>query len=354
MLKKQWVDFYKNKKVLVTGHTGFKGTWLSIWLAMLGARVIGVSNSCRSVDRSLSDLLDTYLMKTYDLDISKFHGIHKVFEDENPDIVFHMAAQAIVGVSVASPLQTWMANSVGTLNILESIRLSKKPCVAVCVTSDKVYKNNEWAWGYREIDELGGTDPYSSSKVSAEHIIASYIATYFSNGDEKRIGIGRAGNVIGGADWSVGRIVPDCVRAWNNERPVSIKNPFSTRPWQHVLEPLSGYLDIGSSIANNFSLQGEAFNFGPDAAQEYSVENLVSELGKHFRFSEYNILSDEGDVVEQILLKLANDKAARILNWYPRMGFELTIQKTAEWYQLARNGEANQVINLMLSQIREF
>jgi CDP-glucose 4,6-dehydratase len=250
--------------------------------------------------------------------------------------VFHLAAQAIVSVSYADPVETITTNAIGTMNILEALRKADHPCVAVMITSDKCYDNVEWVWGYRETDPVGGKDVYSGSKGAAELIIKSYLHSFFQDkSNPVRLGIGRAGNVIGGGDWAKDRIVVDCMRAWSEGRIVEIRSPSATRPWQHVLEPLSGYLSLGMALAKVDTLHGEAFNFGPRAEQNRTVVELLGDLGKYWNFARaedaYKIT---GNIPfhEAGLLKLSCDKALFHLKWEPNLDYAETIKTVSEWY----------------------
>ena len=236
-------NIFRGKKIIVTGNTGFKGSWLSLWLYSLGAKVTGISKDIPS-NPSLFEELDLAKKTEHHFEnICDALKMKEIFTAVQPDFVFHLAAQPIVSVSYDDPLETFRTNTIGTANILEALRFVSSPCSAVIITSDKCYDNVEWIWGYREQDALGGKDPYSASKGAAELVIKTYFHSYFKKADSKiKLASIRAGNVIGGGDWALNRIVPDCFRSWNDGKPVKIRNPESTRPWQHVLEPLSGYL----------------------------------------------------------------------------------------------------------------
>lgn len=325
----------KNKTVLVTGHTGFKGSWLTAWLKELNAHVIGVSldpptTPSHFVNASLADgILD------YRIDIRDRYAIEEVIASSKPDFVFHLAAQSLVRRSYEDPVETWETNLMGTINVLEALRKLDKPCAAVIITSDKCYDNVEWVWGYRESDALGGPDPYSASKGAAELAIKSYIKSYFPKETSKvRIASARAGNVIGGGDWANDRIVPDCVKAWALGELVELRNPHSTRPWQHVLEPLSGYLCLAMALPNTPKLHGEPFNFGPQAQQNHSVLDLVKQMANYWDRVQWK---DNSTLVcgpyESGLLKLNCDKSLHHLQWHALMGFEETVKMTAEWYK---------------------
>ncbi|MDF3820138.1 CDP-glucose 4,6-dehydratase [Leptospira sp. 96542] len=346
---------YKNKKVLVTGHTGFKGAWLITWLKQLGAVVCGiglnpVSNPSHfdvgKMGESISDLR---------IDIRNTSAIEKAILDFKPDFVFHLAAQALVRKSYLSPLETWETNVMGTLNILEALRKYDQPCSVVIITSDKCYDNVEWIWGYRENDLLGGPDPYSASKGAAEIAIKSHVKSYFPKETSLvRIASARAGNVIGGGDWAEDRIIPDCVKAWSKNQSVDLRNPNATRPWQHVLEPLSGYLVLAVHLSINPNLHGEPFNFGPPANQNHSVLELVRKMSEHWSLVQWRDVSNNTNgPYESGLLKLNCDKALALLHWTAVMGFAETVQFTAEWYK-SYYSDPKQIINTTLEQISKY
>jgi len=323
---------YSGKKVLITGNTGFKGTWLSIWLESLGAKLYGLSDAMLESpsifeECKLDDRFDTAYKKIED---SEF--VIKYIKKVKPDFIFHLAAQALVQPSFADPNGTILTNAIGTANILEAARLSEHQMAMVIITSDKVYKNNEWVWGYKESDEFGGEDPYSASKGMAELAINSYFHSYLKHKPNISISIARAGNVIGGGDWAIDRIIPDCIRAWSANNKVNIRNPFATRPWQHVLEPVGGYLHLGSMLTNEAQLNGEAFNFGPPSNQNYSVQSLLEELSIHLDTLSYAKQIGQSKQ-EAGLLKLNIDKALSLINWEPALNFQETVELTASWYK---------------------
>ncbi len=326
---------FKNKKVIVTGHTGFKGVWLSTWLNMLGAEVTGISlDNLDEPSHFTIAKIGNYVNDLRE-DIRNSKQLEKLILDIEPDYIFHLAAQSIVRKSYDDPLCTWSTNVMGTINVLESLRKLSKKCNAVIITSDKCYDNVEWVWGYKETDAMGGPDPYSASKGAAELAIKSYIKSYFPrNSSSVRVASSRAGNVIGGGDWAPDRIVPDCVRAWSKNNSVELRKPNATRPWQHVLEPLSGYLVLATSLDDNLEIHGESFNFGPPAQQNQSVLELVSTMSEYWDQVKWTDISDkESGPYESGLLKLNCDKALSLLNWTAVMGFNDTVRMTAEWYR---------------------
>jgi CDP-glucose 4,6-dehydratase len=326
---------YKNKKVLITGHSGFKGSWLTIWLNLLGSNILGISDKEVSMPNHFRVTNLKKFINSEWIDIVDTKKTIKIIQKFNPDFIFHLAAQPLVYSSYVDPLNTIKTNSIGTLNVLESLRHIKKKVVTVFITSDKVYDNLEWIWGYREIDKLGGKDPYSGSKAMAELAIKSYTASFFNEkNNNKIIGVARAGNVIGGGDWAKNRIVPDCVKAWSSNLSVSIRNPHSTRPWQHVLEPLSGYLVLGAYLTKKNNQNDTAYNFGPLPDQNHSVKSLINEMKKSWNRVSWKDVSQSKDKFnESGLLKLNCDKASAELNWNPVLTFEETIKFTVEWYK---------------------
>lgn len=326
---------FKDKKVIVTGHTGFKGSWLIAWLKILGANVTGISNNiptnpshCEAAD--LLNGIDDKRIDICDLELLK-----SAIVNVQPDFLFHLAAQPLVRESYENPIQTYSSNIMGTLNILEALRELNNNCSAVLITSDKCYDNVEWEWGYRENDALGGPDPYSASKGAAELIIKSHIKSFFeTNSSIIRIASARAGNVIGGGDWAEDRIVPDCVKSWSKSKEVKLRNPSATRPWQHVLEPLSGYLSLAQNLTNHKYLHGEPFNFGPVGIENQSVLELVEEMSKNWNEVKFRDISrTNSGPYESGLLKLNCDKALYHLQWKAVMNFEDTVRMTTEWYK---------------------
>ncbi len=347
---------FRGKTVLITGHTGFKGSWLSMWLVHLGAKVVGVSIDVPSIPSHFSASLIADVIEDHRLDVRDAHAIKALVEKVQPDFVFHLAAQALVRPSYESPLETMTTNAIGTANVLDALRILNKKVVAVMITSDKAYDNVEWVWGYRETDRLGGKDPYSASKGMAELAIRSYVESFFNKPDSNvRVGITRAGNVIGGGDWAVDRIVPDCMEAWANGETVDIRSPLATRPWQHVLEPLSGYLALAAHLTQDSKNHGEAFNFGPSSDQNYPVSKLIDEMSKYWNQIKWNDVSiDKEHVHEAGLLKLNCDKALSDLEWHSALQFEETVKMTVEWYKEYYQNQDQSMYDFTISQIESY
>lgn len=345
---------FDNKKIIVTGHTGFKGTWLVHWLHQLGGKITGLALDpptypshfkSSKISKNINDIRVNLLNKK---------EIENIILKTKPDYFFHLAAQGLVRNSYNDPLETWQTNVLGTLNVLEVLRKLNNKCAAVMITTDKCYDNKEWVWGYRETDSLGGPDPYSASKAASELVIRSHIKSFFnSKNNNVRIASARAGNVIGGGDWAADRIVPDCVRAWSNDEIVKLRNPNSTRPWQHVLEPLSGYLVLAIALLSKPELHGEPFNFGPIAQQNHSVLELVENMSKYWKKVRWKTSKLSKEPYESDLLKLNCDKALHFLNWKAVMEFEETVKMTSNWYKSFYKDE-NNIENITNNQIKEY
>jgi len=347
---------YQGKKILITGHTGFKGSWLSTWLTHLGADVVGLSLDIPSNPSNFDASNINQFIDDKRVDIRDADAVQEVVLETKPDYVFHLAAQALVRPSYDNPLETLATNAMGTANILNALRKLDKPAVAVMITSDKAYDNLEWVWGYRETDRLGGKDPYSASKGMAELVIRTYVESYFSDVDSNiRVGIVRAGNVIGGGDWAIDRIVPDCMQAWSNNQVVDIRSPDATRPWQHVLEPLSGYLALGAELHNSSNKHGEAYNFGPPANQNHSVRELIDKMAVYWENVRWNDVSQNRKHLHEAgLLKLNCDKALFDLQWQPTLFFEETVEMTVEWYKNFYQGQLDSMRDTAVRQINEY
>lgn len=349
---------YKNKKVLVTGHTGFKGSWLTMWLLKLGANVVGISKDIPTKPAMFQELHLEKRIKHYQEDIRNLEAMHTIIHDEKPDFLFHLAAQPIVSTSYSDPIETISSNVMGTANILEALRISNHICTAIIITSDKAYDNVEQVWGYKENDPMGGKDIYSGSKGAAELIIKSYYHSFFKNSASNiRLAIGRAGNVIGGGDWAKDRIVVDCMVAWSKQQAVEIRSPEATRPWQHVLEPLSGYLNLGAALYKDKSLHGEAFNFGPRAEQNHTVKQLLENLSAYWHFNDVKdafTVTDNIPFHEAGLLKLNCDKALFHLKWQANLEYKDTIRFTSEWYYDFYKKGSSMIYDKTIEQIEEY
>lgn len=347
-------NFYRNKRVLVTGHTGFKGSWLSAWLLQLGAEVCGFSADIPTSPSKFEVIGLKDKIQHVEGDVRNRTQLLRAVQEFQPDIIFHLAAQSLVRRSYNDPTTTFETNALGTMNVLECIRQCPSVQVGVIITSDKCYRNVEWMWGYRENDILGGEDPYSASKGCAELILYSYINSFFREG--ARVASSRAGNVIGGGDWAEDRIVPDAVRAWSQGKPVIIRNPNATRPWQHVLEPLSGYLWLGAKLwEKNSTAKGQAFNFGPDASVNQSVVQVLSSMAEYWPGADWKVDQIDGNnQKESALLKLCCDKALNLLNWKAILSFEETTAMTIKWYQTYYGQGKDPMLTLTSRQIDEY
>jgi CDP-glucose 4,6-dehydratase len=343
---------FRDRTVWLSGHTGFKGAWLAEWLLGEGACVHGFALP-PPTEPSLFVQLGLAGRLQHEVgDVRDLAAVSRSIQRVRPDFVFHLAAQPLVRPSYADPVGTYATNVMGTVHVLEALRGVSKPCVAVLVTTDKCYENREWVHGYRETDPLGGFDPYSSSKAAAEIVIAAYRRSFF-RGHPVRIASARAGNVIGGGDWAVDRIVPDCIRALQRGEAVGVRNPAATRPWQHVLDPLSGYLWLAARLAAAAPATGEAlataFNFGPTHASNRSVAQLVEELLRHWPDGRWQDRSDPQAVHEAGLLQLSIDKAQALLGWSPTWPFAEAVARTVTWYREAGNARG-----LTAAQIAQF
>lgn len=335
-----FANTYRGKRVLLTGHTGFKGAWLAEWLLSLGAEVTGFALPPPTTPSLYAQLGLTTRLRHIEGDIRDLGAVRSAVEQSRPDFVFHLAAQPLVRLSYNQPVETYAVNVMGTVNLLEAVRLADHRCSIVCITTDKCYENKEWLHSYREEDPMGGYDPYSSSKGAAELVIAAYRRSYFSSSDSPvRLASARAGNVIGGGDWALDRIVPDCIRSLARGEIIPVRNKVATRPWQHVLEPLSGYLWLGACLSDPTLCHLPAqlaggFNFGPALASNRTVADLVQEVLKHWP-GRWEDRSDPCAVHEAKLLNLATDKAHHVLGWSPAWPFAETIRHTVDWYRQA-------------------
>ncbi len=335
-----WSDRYRGRRVLVTGNTGFKGSWLSIWLHQLGANVVGYSLDPPTQPALFEQADVRRLVTQVHGDVRDRDHLAGVWRDFQPEIVFHLAGQSLVRASYRIPADTVTTNVLGTVNVMETARLDPDPVALVLITSDKCYENREWKRGYGEEDTLGGRDIYSGSKAAAEILISSYRRSFFSDGLRVPVASARAGNVIGGGDWADDRIVPDLVRALMAREPVAVRNPAAVRPWQHVLEPLSGYLQLGAALLERASpALCTAFNFGPAVQDTRSVGELVSLAVTLWGAGEWRDASSPGAPHEATLLRLDIARADRELGWRPRWRFDEAVRNTIEWYMASTRDE---------------
>lgn len=350
-------DFYKGKRILITGHTGFKGSWLSIWLHELGAEVIGVGlEPLTERDNFVLSGIGKKIMADIRADVRDGQKLKEIFQKYRPEIVFHLAAQPLVRLSYEIPIETYEINVMGTINVMEAIRATDSVRVAVMITTDKCYENREQIWGYRENEPMGGVDPYSSSKGAAEIAIASWRRSFFNPMDygvKHHVSLAsvRAGNVIGGGDWALDRIVPDCIKALEAGRPIEIRSPQAIRPWQHVLEPLGGYMLLAQKMWNEPTRYCEGWNFGPRAESIITVWEVAEKVIKFYGSGELKNVSDPNALHEAKLLMLDISKARFMLGWEPRMNVSQCIELTVDWYKRYRNED---VYILCLSQIERY
>ncbi len=326
-------NIYENKKVFLTGHTGFKGSWLALWLNQLGAKVCGYSLA-PNTDPSMFNVLgiENKIEKSVIGDILDNITLEKAMSDFEPDIVFHLAAQPLVRLSYSEPVLTYKTNVIGTLNVLEAARKCKSVKVFVNVTTDKCYENKEINRGYKEDEPMGGHDMYSSSKGCVEIMSSSYRRSFLQNDDTYAMATARAGNVIGGGDWALDRLIPDCIRAINNNEKIEIRNPIAVRPWQHVLEPLSGYLLLGEKLLEDGKIYAEGFNFGPNEDSVLKVADVAQKVIEFYGKGEV-VIHKKDNLHEAGLLMLNIEKAKKVLNWSPVYTPNQAIEKTVEWYK---------------------
>ena len=328
---------YNNKKIFVTGHTGFKGSWLIQILNMLGAKIKGYALPPLTTDDLYYLIEGDTICNSVIADIRNRETLKKEVLDFQPDFIFHLAAQPLVRLSYEIPSETFEVNAVGTANLLDAVRLLEKQCQVILITTDKVYHNHEWEYPYRENDRLGGYDPYSASKACAELVIDSYRNSFFNikeyDKHKKSIAVARAGNVIGGGDWSKDRLLPDIARALGNGETIIVRNPLSVRPWQHVLEPLSGYLELGIALNNDPVRFSQAFNFGPNVSDTLSVEKMVETAIKKWGNGTYKNEAIENPLHEAGLLKLDISKTISELHWVPITNAESAVEMTIDWYK---------------------
>lgn len=348
--------FWKKKRVLLTGHTGFKGSWLSLWLQQLEAEVVGYALS-PPTEPSLFEVAGVGAGMTSIIgDVRDLSALKKLFKDQQPEIVIHMAAQSLVRYSYQEPIETYETNVMGTLNVLESIRCNNSVRAALMVTSDKCYENEGKIESFRENDPMGGHDPYSSSKGCAELLISSYRNSYFASRDSDppfaAIGSARAGNVIGGGDWATDRLIPDIIRAFQNDKPVQVRNPRAVRPWQHVLEPLSGYLKLVERLYTDGAEYAEAWNFGPPKEDIKPVEWIVEKMAKGWGNNASWAFEGGDHPYEANLLMLDSTKARARLSWQPQWGLEEALARVIEWHK--RELAGSDLKRMCLKQIHDY
>jgi len=347
-------DFWQDKKVFLTGHTGFKGGWLSLWLASMGAKVTGYALAPNTSPNLFGVLaIDSLIEKSCIADICDLAALQNSMSEANPDVVIHMAAQPLVRYSYANPVETYATNVMGTVHVLESVRVLDGVRATVIVTTDKCYENKEWVWGYRENESMGGYDPYSNSKGCAELVTAAFRRSYFSSPNStNKVASARAGNVIGGGDWSEDRLIPDAIEAFEANTPLMIRNPLATRPWQHVLEPLSGYLILAQALYEQGSPFASGWNFGPrdedNRAVQEVVNLLISGWGETARWEKEG--SEQPH--EANLLKLDCSKARSQLGWAPKWDLEMAVQKIVQWQKSFQAKENMQDVSL--AQINQY
>lgn len=351
-------EIYRGKKVFLTGHTGFKGCWLALWLKSLGAEVLGYAlkpNTSPSLFEKI--MLDKHIKSVFGNILDK-EKLEKIMQEFNPDMVFHLAAQPLVRLSYAEPLLTYQTNVIGTLNVLEAARKCNNVKAFVNVTTDKCYENKEVERGYKEDDPMGGWDMYSSSKGCVEIMSASYRRSFLQKTQGKKpyaMATARAGNVIGGGDWAQDRLIPDCIKSINANKPIEIRNPIAIRPWQHVLEPLSGYLLLGQKLLENWTNGGEeytqGFNFGPNEDSVLTVVDVAKRVVDYYQKGEV-VINQQANLHEANLLMLNIEKAKTVLEWTPLYSADEAIQATVEWYKRFYNGE--QMLNFTLLQINQY
>lgn len=349
--------FWYRKKVFLTGHTGFKGSWLSIWLSAMGANVTGFALEAPTQPSLFNSAkVDKILANSYISDIRNLESLTKAILESKPDIIIHMAAQPLVRESYINPVETFSTNVMGTVNLLEAARKSSSVKAVLNVTTDKCYENKEWIWGYRENEPLGGYDPYSSSKACSELVTSSYRNSFYNGNDYNKHGVAiasaRAGNVIGGGDWAVDRLVPDCLRALVAGEVIRVRNPNSIRPWQHVLEPLSGYITLIQKMWGNGAVFSDSWNFGPSHEDAKPVGWIVDQLCRLWGENSGYIIDTGEHPHEANYLKLDISKANQKLNWYPNWNLNIALEKIVEWGRAFQSN--NDMQEICLKQIGEF
>jgi len=346
------LDIFSGKKIIVTGDTGFKGSWLCMWLHLLGADVLGYALPPEHADGHFNAIKLGELIEHIDGDIRDLDLLRSTFQAFQPEFVFHLAAQPLVRLSYEEPKHTFSTNVDGSVNVLEAVRVTDSVRSLIYVTSDKCYRNNEWIWGYRETDELGGHDPYSASKAAAEIVFSSYSDSFFKANPILGTASVRAGNVIGGGDWSQSRIIPDCIRALRAKEPILLRNPGSTRPWQHVLEPVFGYLALAVRLYESPDQYSGAWNFGPCVQSIRPVQALANRVIDAWGSGEIKTDIDPNAPHEACLLQLNCDKANQLLEWFPCWNFDRTVDETIYWYKAFIDGKS--AVEITTQQIKDY
>ena len=349
---KKILNSFSGRRVFITGHTGFKGSWLAFLLHEVGAEVMGFALPPTTAVNHFNLLKLDGKIRHIVGDIRDASLVANVLKEFQPEYVFHLAAQALVRPSYADPATTFATNVLGSVNLLDAVRQCESVRSLVYVTSDKCYENVEWIWGYRENDQLGGRDPYSASKAAAEIVFSSYARSFFKQRPLLGAASARAGNVIGGGDWAIDRIIPDCIRAIEAGEPVLLRNPGATRPWQHVLEPLAGYLLLAARLYEEPKRWGGSWNFGPSTHEVRTVKNVAEVIVGHIGRGRVEVIESQTQVHEARLLQLNCDKAHQLLDWYPRWHVDKTLEATALWYKAVMNGGNAELITR--AQIHEF
>ena len=349
---KKSLGMFRGRRVFITGHTGFKGSWLAFLLHEMGADVMGFALPPATIVNHFDLLGLDRSIKHVVGDIRDSAHLAKTLQDFKPDYVFHLAAQALVRLSYDDPVSTFSTNVIGSVNLLEAVCKCESVRSLVYITSDKCYENVEWIWGYRENDQLGGRDPYSASKAAAELVFSTYTRSFFEQRPLLGAASTRAGNVIGGGDWAVDRIIPDCIRAIQADEPVRLRNPEATRPWQHVLEPLAGYLLLAGRLYEEPKKWRGSWNFGPSTQEVRSVTNVAEAIVGHIGKGHVEVVESKTQAHEARLLQLNCDKAHQLLGWYPRWHVEKTLEATARWYKTIMNGGDAEAITR--AQIKEY
>ncbi len=344
-------NIYKNKRVFITGHTGFKGSWLTLWLKSLGAEVLGYSLEPNTNPSMFEALKIENICKNKFANILDRENLEKTIKEFQPNIVFHLAAQPLVRLSYSEPILTYETNVIGTLNVLEAARKCNSVEAFVNVTTDKCYENHEINRGYKEDEPMGGYDMYSSSKGCVEIMSSSYRRSFLENNNSYAMATARAGNVIGGGDWALDRLIPDCIKSINENKKIEIRNPIAIRPWQHVLEPLSGYLLLGQKLLENGNKYAQGYNFGPCEESVLKVSEVAEKVCKYYGRGEI-VIHKKDNLHEAGLLMLNIEKAEKVLNWTPTYTADVAIQKTVEWYKKFYNGE--KMLDYTLNQIKDY